>query len=442
MYESFTLGGKPYPEMSREEEFDHISKKFPQVPRTLLLKTDLQRRGCTFTKAAIAELQDASRYEHTTQLLFQWHQIDQTESYDHPLSFSFNDGTFFGIRLGPPEADPWTLDYIDGRFYVMLGSEPFEEANAPPMPLYYNVKTSSGLPMQYVGVAKSSDAVIFVPYRHCHYSNNQEQCRFCDMDYNTRLQMKLGRGFTTRSTAEDVYETAAEILKEEGHWRHFCITGGSDPRRGYEGEFEFYLSCAKAVQRAFKEKHPGRERIPLYTVLSPYSEEQFLRLRDEAGVTRFGANLEVWDPEKFPLQCPGKSKGMGRDQWLARMIKGVEIFGKGCVEGALVTGTIMAPPPYGYTEIEEALASDVGGFKFLIEHHIRPTSYNWSIEPGSFLYKIGATQPPLEFYVRADLERAKLYQEYEKKNGHAFPSGATDYRCNCWSAQEDYGRLL
>lgn len=442
MYETFTLGGKPYPEMSREEEFEYISKKYPQVPRTFLLKTDLERRGVNFTKAAIKELQDP-RHEHTTQILFQWHQIDKTEeSYEHPLALYFNDGTFFGIRLGAPETDPWVIDYIEGSFWLMKGSEPFEEVNPLPKPLYYDVKTSSGLPMQYVGVAKPSDAVIFVPYRHCHYSNTQEQCRFCDMDYNTRLQMKLGRGFTTRSTPEDIYETTAEILKEEGRWRHFCLTGGSDPRRGYEGEFDFYLSCAKAVQRAFRDKQPGRERIPLYIVLSPYSKEQFVRFREEAGVTRYAPNMEVWDPEKFPLQCPGKTKGMGREKWIERMLQAVEVFGEGNVESAFVTGTIMAPSPYGYSEIEEAVNSDVGGFKFCIDHHIKPVSYNWSVEPGSFLYKIGATQPPLEFYVLVDLARYRLYQEYEKKNGHAFPGGASDYRCNPWSCQGDWERLL
>ncbi len=441
MYERFTLEGKPYPEMGREEEFEYITEKYSQVPQTFLLKTDLERRGVSFTEKARVALQNPS-YEHTTQLLFQWHQMDKTqESYEHPLCLYFNDGTGFGIRLGAPESDPWEVDFIDGDFWLMKDAEPFEELSPLPRPLHYGKKTSSGVPMQYIAIAKPSDAFIFVPYRHCHYWNAQEQCRFCDMDYNTGLQMKLGRGFTTRSTPQDIYETTLEILKEEGRWRHLCITGGSDPREGYEREFEFYLSCAQAIQRAFKEVY-DRDQIPLYLVLSPYPKEKLERFRDEAGVTRYAPNLEVWDPEKFPLQCPGKAKGLGREEWIKRMLQAVEVFGEGNVECAFVTGTIMAPPPYGYTEIEEAVRSDVEGIRFCIDHHIKPISYNWTVEPGSYFYKIGATQPPLEFYVKVDLERYRLLKEYDAKHGHAFPSGATDYRCCPWSACYDWERLL
>ena len=88
---------------------------------------------------------------------------------------------------------------------------------------------------------------------HCHYWNKGDQCRYCDIDYNTRLQMKLGRWFYTRSTFEDIYETALEFLKEQGRYRFTCISGGSDPRDGFQREFEFYFGCAKAIQRAFKE---------------------------------------------------------------------------------------------------------------------------------------------------------------------------------------------
>jgi len=82
------------------------------------------------------------------------------------------------------------------------------------------------------------------------------------------------------------------------------------------------------------------------------------------------------------------------------------------------------------------------GSKFCIDHHIKPVSYNWTISPGSYFYKIGATQPPLEFYIKVDLERYRLLKNYEKRHGHAFPVGGAEYRCNGWSCHGDWEGLL
>ena len=441
MYERFTSGGKPYPEMTREEEFEYIARKYPQVPRTFILKTDLERRGVTYTEKAIKEIQNP-RYEHSCHLLFQWHQIDKTqEKYELPLNMFFNEGTIWGVRLGPPESDPWVVDFIDDKLWVLFDDEPYEEINILSRPAYYDKKTSRGVPMQQVASARGTDATIYIPYHHCHYWNKGDQCRYCDIDYNTRLQMKLGRWFYTRSTFEDIYETALEFLKEQGRYRFTCISGGSDPRDGFQREFEFYFGCAKAIQRAFKEVY-GSEKLPLHLELTPFTKEQMIRFRDEAGVAEFSCNLEVWDPEKFSLQCPGKAKSLGRDKWIERMLEAVEVFGEGNVQCPSVTGVIMAPPPYGYSEMDEAVKSEVEGFEFCIDHHIKPVSYNWTISPGSYFYKIGATQPPLEFYVRVDLERYGLLRDYEKKHEHAFPFGGTEYRCNGWSCHGDWERLL
>jgi hypothetical protein len=334
MYERFTINGDPYPEMERDEELNYVIKKYPQFPRHLVLKTDLNRRGVNFTKRAVEKIQDP-KYEHQYNILFQWHQLDKTEErYELPLDMVFNDAARWGVRLGPPESDPYTVDFIDNKFWLFSGENPLEEITISPAPAYYDKSTQRGVLMKHVAVSKGSDGVIFVPYRHCHYWNTGEQCKFCDMDYNTRLQMKLGRGFTTRSTPDDVYETASQIFREEGRIRVICITGGSDPRNGYNSEFEFYLACISSINKAFKEIYGNKGRPHIYLVASAFTKEQLKILRDE-GLDSFAPNLEIWDPDKFPLQCPGKARMLGRGKWIERMLEAVEIFGKGNVECAL-----------------------------------------------------------------------------------------------------------
>ena len=429
--------------MKKKEELEKILKKYPEVPRTIVLKADLQRAGVNFTDRASEEIRDSNRYEHTGRILFLYHMVqDSKDTFEIPIDFVFNDGTCWQIRLNDPKNDIYGVDFIDGKFWLSLDGELLEELNTEPKPSYYDKKTSSGIDMRFIGVVKPSDSVIFVPYRHCHYWNTGDQCRFCDMDYYVRFQLKaLGKQFTTRNSPQDLYETMCEILKEKGRWRHFCITGGSDPRRMYQSEFNFYFDCCKAFQKAFKEML-GIERMPLYLVLSPFQKDDMIKFRDEGGVTRYGPNLEVWDPEKFRIQCPGKSKNMGRDEWIKRTIDAVEVFGEGNVETSLVTGTMMAPEPYGYAEIDDAVAADLEGIKFCVDNGIKPIEYMWISVPGSYFYKIGAIVPPLEYYIRLNIARQNVLKDYEKKRGHAYPYGATDFRCCPHGICYDMDRVL
>ncbi|MDY6972295.1 MAG: radical SAM protein [Thermodesulfobacteriota bacterium] len=429
--------------MRRKEEMEQIFDKYPEIPRTVVLKADLQRVGVDFTERAFEEISNAERYEHTGRILFLFHMTQESKkAFDIPSAFAFNDGTNWMIRLGNPENDIYTVDFVDGKFWLTLNGELLEELNTEPRPPYYDKKTSSGISMRFVGVCKPSDSILFVPYRHCHYWNTGDQCRFCDMNYYVKFQLKvMGRQFSTRNSPEDLYETMTEILKEEGRWRHFCITGGSDPRRMYESEFDFYFDCCKAFQKAFKESL-GIEHMPLLLVLSPFKKDEMIKLRDEAGVARYQPNIEVWDAEKFPLQCPGKAKNLGRDEWIKRTLDAVEVFGEGNVESSLVTGTMMAPEPYGYPEIDEAVAADLEGIKFFVDNGVKPIDYIWYCAPGSYFHKIGANWAPLEYYMRLNIARHNVLKNYNKEKGHAFPYGATDFRCCPHGIGYDTDRLL
>ena len=77
----------------------------------------------------------------------------------------------------------------------------------------------------------------------------------------------------------------------------------------------------------------------------------------------------------------------------------------------------MAPAPYGFEEIDEAVESTLTGYKFWIDHDVVPTGTNWKIEPGSYFYEMGAVPPPLEFFAKVDLGRHMLLKEYIRRTG-------------------------
>jgi len=122
----------------------------------------------------------------------------------------------------------------------------------------------------------------------------------------------------------------------------------------------------------------------------------------------------------------------------------VKIFGRGNVSAGWVPGIEMAPSPYGFEDIDEAVNSALEGYKFLISNGVTMAGTNWAIMPGSFFYKMGATPPPLEFYVKLDLGRYRLYKTYG-----GFKEGKGGIICNSmcpgtqpWCCYSDYQKLL
>ncbi|MDY6862879.1 MAG: radical SAM protein [Thermodesulfobacteriota bacterium] len=433
--QKFKISGKEYPSMGRKEEFQFVCEKYSDVPKNFILKTDLLRRGVTLSREALIRLQDPF-FEHAPWTLFQWHHEDQTESYGIPGCFHLKDATYVGLIISPPEEDPYYIDLLDDKFWIFSDGEPLEEIFWSPRPNFYDKTTGSGLAMQAVAFLKSRDVFFVIPYRHCHFWNEGLQCKFCDMDYNTKHQMKMGRWFKTRANPQDIYEAAKEALKAKGKWRHICLTGGSHPGDNFNRELDIYLESIKAVKDACKEAHVP-DRLPIAVFLSPLDEDQNNKLY-EAGVSAIYNDMEVWDEGRFKLICPGKQKHIGWKKWIEKMNGAVEIFGEGNVSSIFVTGVEMSPPPYGFDDVDQAINSTLDGWKYLLDRGVVPTSANWSIVPGSYFYKIGAKQPPLEFYVKLDRARHHLMKNSQVGLNFFFEC----YMDEPWSASSDWRRLL
>ena len=422
--------------MGRKEEFEFIRKKYPDVPVTFVLKTDLVRRGVAFTRKALQRLQDPY-FEHAPHVLFDYHHIDNVETYEIPISGYFRDGMITGTILGAPENDPWVIDIVDDSFWIMEDGSPFEEIFFHKMPRYYGKRTRSGAMMQSVAMQTGGDCMLICPSGHCEYWNTDEQCRFCDIDYNTRHQMKMGREFKARVSPEDVYDTVYEALKEKGKWRRIFLTGGTNSRDGHEADVEYYCDHISAAQNASKDL-TGERINGLQAIIALREKEQYVQLK-EAGLDAIGLYIEVWDKEIYKHLCPGKYKDVGeREVWMEAQAKAVEVFGRGNVNCAFVSGAELAlPPPRGFDNIDEAVENNLEGFEILIKMGVVPNSTNLFIEPGSDLYKMGAPIPPLEFYIKLDKGRYLL----QKELGNGIVCCYT-YRQQPWSAYPMYERLL
>ena len=422
--------------MSRMEEFGLIREKYPDIPQTFLLKTDMVRRGITFTVEALEKLQDPY-FEHCPHLLFDYHHMDNVTSYEIPISGYCNDGTVIGTILGPPENDTWTIGLQDDEFWIQDGDNPMEAFSFFKRPLFYGKRTESGALMQSIAMETGGDCLLIVPSAHCGYWNDDRQCRFCDMDYNTRHQMKMGREFKIRTSPDELYQTVYEAMKEKGKFRHFFLTGGTNPESKMERDVDMHADLVRACKSAHKDS-AGYEMTGLMIIMSVLEEDQFVTLK-EAGLDGFGGYLEIWDPERFKLICPGKASEIGHDQWLEKLEIAVKVFGRGNVNCAFVGGAEVAPPaPYGFEDIDEGLNSSLYGCKVLYQMGVVPTATNLFIEPGSYYYQWGVQMAPLEFYIKLDLGRHRLARKY----GRGINCSQLGYRSQMWSCYPDYERLL
>ncbi len=376
---------------TEELGLDALVEKYPDVPRSIILKLDLQRRGIAFTDAATAVTSNAY-YRGPEQTAFSSRQ-SRPEPFPGPLLL--RDGTSVLTSPVPNQfRDPYLIDYQDGKFYALDKGVRIEEVDFTPRPEFYGKLTSRGVPMDSIAWARPQRLDI-IPYRYCHYWDTRDQCKFCAFFTDLKQQKQLaGDSYAKEIHPDDIYETVAEALKEPGRYSQINLTAGTD----YSGEVPFdkevdrYVSVLQAIGRNFRTR-----RFPSQLIAPAYTKQQVKRLHDETGLSSYCPDIEVWDKELFKWICSGKEKWFGRDYWIRSAIDAVEIFGKGNVYTNFVAGVEFAQP-HGFTSIEQALDSNFEACEFFASHGVVYLSLVWVPWKGSVFG--GQVQPPLEYHVR------------------------------------------
>lgn len=388
-----------------ELSFQECVEKYPEVPRFIILKMDVQRRGQSLTERALEAAQDP-KYQHARPAIYGRAEAIQ-KGYPGPLIL--RDGTSVPTLLcpcGAAEKKPYTIDFVDDKFLIFDDGEGIEEVDFCPRPNFLGRKTSRGIPMENV-ISTRPQRIEINPYGYCHFWDDGNQCKFCSIVSDLKDQVKGKTGRIPKIKPADLYETVCEALKEPGRYSQINLTGGSDPRGDppFEAELNRYVELLRAIGKNFKSR-----RFPSQIIASAFSKEQLKRLYEETGLATICIDIEVWDERLFEWICPGKAKMFGRQWWIDSLLNAVEIFGWGNAYTNFVAGCEMAEP-YGFTSIDEALESSFEGCEFFAKHGISMLSIVWRPTMGSTFE--GQKQPPLEYYVRL----AKGLHEIRKAYG-------------------------
>lgn len=351
--------------------FEETAQKFPDVPRFIILKLDIQRRGVTYTDRLI----DFVQPKHPGPL--------------PPLML--RDGTTVLCLSAEMGLERYVIDYVDRKISIFFGDTYIDEAELGPEPEFIYQETSRGTPMWCVAGAPRPQRLDILISRFCQMWKGGHQCKFCF--WNTMFDAR-GAGVLPELNMQDVTETVHMALQEKGRFSQVMVTGGADPEGDtpFNREVDQYIRVLQAVGENFS----GR-RFPSQIISSAFTRKQLKRIYAETGILSYCPDIEVWDEEIFRWLCPGKEKYFGRKNWIRSMLDAVEIFGKGNVYTNFVAGCEMAQPN-GFKTEEEALASNFEGCEYLAKNGISMMALVWNPIKGTGLH--GQKQPSLDYYVR------------------------------------------
>ncbi|PPQ36835.1 hypothetical protein SAMN06265338_11639 [Rhodoblastus acidophilus] len=377
-----------------EATFAEVLGAHPDFPRLIAIKIDVQRRGLHYTRRAMAAV-DPTR-----------HQIYMWEGVAYPHSMLLRDGTTILAYPQPRDRNPYDVDFIDGAFVLIDAGQVVETVELWPKPLYYDKKTSSGLPMKEVVSARPQRLDIFAS-SFCHFAHVDDQgCQFCPLPHH-HSQLREAYDLPTRLKPEDVKECIAEALKEPGRFTNIHITGGSviKGREMLDAELDYYIKLLRAIGEVF-----ATPRFPSQLLASPFSEKQLIRLREETGLGSYTSNIEVLDEQRFNWICPGKAHHIGYREWKDRLVRAVDIFGRGNVNTGIVGGVETAAP-HGFPSEAEALRATLDEAEDLAQKGVTTVHTVWAPQKGSKFSELRS--PSLDYFIRL----ASGLQEIRARHG-------------------------
>ena len=375
----------------RDSNLAEVLAEHPDVPRLIVIKIDLQRRGVHYTDRALSVVDSAI---HQTRSANIFGTRDTTLRPFLPDALILRDGTSVLADPAPLEKDPYIIDLIDGKLWAIDRGEVIEEVGLWHKPAFYDKKTRSGVPMHLIAQARPQRLSIFQSSFCYFWAEDDGGCRYCDIVDFTRRQKEVFGGRPNRPRAPEIAETIAEALKEKGRFTTFCLTGGSvlKGEELFDLEVDFYIETLQAIGSNFRTK-----KFPSQLVASAFNERQLRRLNEKTGLTSYTTDLEVLNERLFEWICPGKAKHVGYKEWRARLIRAVDIFGRGHVNTGIVGGVETARP-FGFQSEAEGLSATLDEAEYLAERGVTTIHTVWVPRPGSDFRD--QETPSLDYYVR------------------------------------------
>ncbi|MCB9834235.1 MAG: radical SAM protein [Planctomycetes bacterium] len=410
----------------REDSWERVLRvreEFPDIPREAVFKEDMLRLGIAFSADALRE---HAAYARKSYFIFSFDRLplaemDQRARLHAPEEIRMHGGpeglaaTVVSVRNNP--ASPYRVVAVGeeegGGCRLELDGRPLAEVEFAPTPPYYGLSTADGVPLIETAPSIEWGYLLYLTvFRMCQYFGRDEECQFCDINHNFRQQREDERVYNAVKPVARMVEALRLIIDSGARAEAYTITGGSITGRlqGLE-EADWYLRYAEAIEQAY----PGRFIGKMVIQALPAAEVR--RIRD-TGIQIYHPNYEIWDKALFEAVCPGKSRYVGRDEWIERILAAAEIFPPWSVIPNFVAGIEMSRP-HGFATEEEAWASTGEGLEFFMSRGVMPRFTVWCPEPYSVLGEGGNGPASLRYHVGM----LKTWRSVKEKLGAPAPRG-------------------
>lgn len=221
------------------------------------------------------------------------------------------------------EKSPFELvESKPGKFQVLKDGEKYTDVTLIPRPKFYDLNTSTGIPMSKVAVIVGPGHIRSVVNQRCYYQQVSMACKFCAVQ-------NWWNAMPTKQP-EQVAETVVAAYKE-GAARHVSLTTATamTPDKGLSN----LVRTAQLIQE--------KAKIPIMLEFEPSSDfkliHTLLRKAKAAGVTTVSINIEVFDEKLREEIMPAKGKVPVRE-YVNTWKKCLDIFGPNEVSTTVVVG--------------------------------------------------------------------------------------------------------
>lgn len=405
--------------MDNKKEKEHIAnldffieKYGAEVNPEAIIKEDILRQGILFEKVSEEENFSSKSY-----FIFSFDVDNDSDviKKKYPEEIALKDGpynlkrTIISVRINKTSPYKVKFEPDSNEYKLYLDDNLIGDVFFSPEKSYMLKKTDSGKSVRDVAPTIEWGYLIYLAvFRMCQYFENHTECAFCDMNYNYVNQKKANKNYSAVKSVEDIISALAVIKSsDDSEAGAYTLTGGSiidELKFNGDTEIDFYVRFLEAIE----EKFGGRWLSKV--VVQAHTQKNLKRLKD-AGAYIYHTNFEVWDKNLFEKICPGKSKFIGRDEWIKRIVDAVSVFGEYKVIPNFVAG-IELSKPFGFERIDEAVKSTAEGLEFFMSKKVIPRYTTWCPEKTSMLGKLGNLAAPLEYYIKLLLKWHELHYKY------------------------------
>lgn len=388
-----------------------LCKLFPGTPKSIVLKGDVIVRGI---KLSLVIINFKKEY--------------------HTNFFFLKDGT--SILATYKKDSPYEIKISDAKIYLFYRNVIIEEIYFIPIPKYIK-RAAKEKRLNSLFSQRSTSCVYLAPISACAYFKQKEQCSFCGFNFTWNKYLK---GNAKLIPEPEYFVDLVNEGIEECNLTHVKLAGGAF--YNLNKEIDVFCDLSEALRK--KTKIPVIHAYP-----QAFDKEGSQRLHD-SGIDGVCYDLEIWDEHLWNLMLPGKSKVIGRKEWLKRLIDAVCVFGEGQVSTNFVAGYDLAHPE-GFKTEQDSLQSMVEGFNFLVENGIEPSFFPWSPESPDAAESNydNFSEISTSYYLHLSEELHKIFIKndfyakmgYNKITGESSNQRLICHKCGYHSLSQDYPRL-